>query len=252
MNLFFRQIVQAFTGHNAQPNAYTAPMHNGRTVPKASMPRKVGMAIKSRRDRPNGQHANVSRHSIGLIGYNERAYPIAKLADPHAPWITQRAISLPQRPRYGSLTNMTAAINLALDMLKWRPNAVREIFLITDGKANVDVAGLPSAVREAQKANVRIHACGMGYGFDGEQLRAIAGPTGGRVVIARDLRAISSNLREIGHAIVNQNHGRPSALVIAVDSSGSMNETIADGRTKLQACSEAVQHLLRWYASNHA
>lgn len=251
MNSFFRQVVQTLIGHNVGTSTYPAPARQRAISRGTRVQGRTAIAAQLQNNRAQGIQ-RVSRHSVGLVGYNERAYPIAKLADPHAPWVMQRVISLPQRPRYGSLTNMTAAINLGMDMLNRRPNAVREIFLVTDGKANVEVAGLPAAVRAARNAHIRIHACGMGYSFDGEQLRAIAGPTGGRVVIARDLRAVSSNLTEIGHAIVNQDRGKPSALVIAIDTSGSMNETITDGRTKLQACSEAVQHLLRWYTSNHA
>lgn len=253
MNPLFKQVIQILTGrfvpvggHKPAPPVRTGlKNHRAYAKPHVAPRSRVGAS-------PSQQHVPASRHAIGLVGYNERAYPIAKLADPHAPWVTERMASLATRPRRGSLTNITHAITLSMEMLERRKDAIREIFLVTDGKANVDVAGLPAAVRSAQNSRVRIHACGMGYGFDGAQLHAIAGPTGGRVIIARDLRAVAMNLRGVGQAVVNQSRGKQSALVVAIDTSGSMDEKVADGRTKLEACAEAVQHLLTWYTSNHA
>lgn len=228
-NPFVRQIVNSLTGNSAHVTAH------------------------ARRQAPNHKAhvSRISRHSIGVVGFHERAFPIAKLVEPHAAHLQERIMTLDKRPRHGATTNITAAIRMATEMLNRRPNATKEIILVTDGQANEEVAGLAGAVAGAQRADIKIHAVGMGFNFDGRQLRDVANPTGGRVFIVRDLHTMAAAFGEMGHAVVNQRHGAPSALTVCVDYSGSMNEDFG-GRTKLQACSSAVMDLVRVYTANHA
>ncbi len=191
---------------------------------------------------------HISRHGVGLIAFNETAYTVAKLADPHSPWLQQRAASLPNRKRFGLTTNGTAAIRLGLQMLERRPQALKQMWLISDGVFNEETGGLTAAISAARRAGVTISCVGIGS-FDGRQLGEVAQGTGGRVVIVRQLRQLSAELKHAGYAVVNHAGGRPSAMVIAIDTSGSMDAAIPDGRTRLQATVEAVIHVMRAYAA---
>ena len=92
MSPFINDILNALTG--------TRVSTSGKPVTPAPQQR-----TRNKRPQPR-QH--VSRHGVGLIAFNAKAYMIAKLADPHSPWLQQRAASLPKRKRLGYSTNGTA------------------------------------------------------------------------------------------------------------------------------------------------
>lgn len=192
----------------------------------------------------------ISRHGVGLIAFNDTAYTVAKLADPHAPWLQQRAAELPNRKRLGWATNGTAAIRLGLQMLERRPQAEKQMWLISDGAFNKDTRGLWAAINAARRTGVKISCVGIGD-FDGTQLGKVAKATGGRVVIVRQLRRLSAELKRAGYAVVNDATGRSSAMVIAIDTSASMDIAIPDGRTRLEATVEAVIHVMHAYAATN-
>jgi Mg-chelatase subunit ChlD len=99
---------------------------------------------------------------VGLVGFHDRGFIVAKPAEPHAHWLQERVTSLPKRVA-GNSTNMTDGLRKGLEILEKTPkNRYRRIWLLTDGKNNREQDKLMSMVAQAGLLHVNINTIGFG------------------------------------------------------------------------------------------
>lgn len=241
----FLQAFRIFTGQGAPVStrpALTPAMHRDQQQRRDQH--------QNHRPQPAKMHSS-RRHEVALVGFGKRAFPISLWAGPHDPLLAKRVMGLPQRKCYERTTNIPGAMRMGLEMLQKRPWADRTMIIITDGQSNEEAHNLPGVIEAARLAGVTVHSVAMGRGFDGRQLGSICHPTGGKVILVSDLRNLSSALTDMGRTVVNQASGRPSALVVLIDFSSSMDED-AGGMSKLAHTAEATGQLLNWFIANHS
>lgn len=185
---------------------------------------------------------------IGLVGFHDRAFVVAKPAEPYAAWLYERSQTLHQR--LGGLTNMTAGLMLAVSLVRRSPHgAFRRIWLLSDGEPNVDRQGLNAAVQEARHARCNVNCIGFGDHYNEGLLRQIAGAThNGKFVPVNSLREltdtlIATDVQRAQHR--HRHHHRAETTVLAIDLSGSMSGRM-EGRTKVEVVEEAVKRLLAY------
>ena len=137
---------------------------------------------------------------MGLVGFAGTAtlYHAPAPAGPAFAGLN-RAVQL-LHPR--DVTNLAAGLTLALDQLAKVRADRRNIVVITDGAANVDVACLPGAISRAQASRVRIFTIGIGNAadsdYDRDLLVNMARWTGGRFSSAHSFQALCQALRRAG------------------------------------------------------
>jgi len=206
------------------------------------------------RNRPVKSHRPVRKvygpDRIGIVGFERRAFVIARPADPYAHWLQTRIKTLPQR--LGSTTNLTAGIRQSVDLLKKTPEgALRRIWLLSDGAPNEETGGIASAVEAAKRARCNINCIGFGPGaYDEKLLRSISKSThNGKFVAVNALRKLTDTLiAGAGNGHRNHRH-RQEYTVITIDMSASMGSPM-EGKTRIEVVREAVLRLLAYKQQN--
>jgi len=198
-------------------------------------------------------HAAVRHYGpdrIGLVGFHDTGFVIAKPADPFASWLQTRAARLPMLVS-GSCTNLAAGLDASLAMLRRTPVGVlRRAWLLSDGLPNRDTERIGPLVRAARNAYVNINtvAFGDGWGCDTGLLRRISRAThNGHFFTINNLRDLSDALIRGGESRNTLRH-RAETTVLCIDLSGSMLERM-DGRRKIDVVVEAITALLRYKQS---
>lgn len=181
---------------------------------------------------------------IGIVGFHDRGFVIARPAMPFAPWLVERTQTL--HTRLGGLTNMSDGLQQALDLFETVPPGVfRRIWLLSDGDPNVDAESLFLVVQACAEAHININTIGFGNRFNESLLRDIAAATHrGRFVPVQSLRELSLALA----GTAGQQPGRPhrsETTVLAIDCSYSMQEPM-EGRPKIEVVQEAILHLIHF------
>lgn len=185
---------------------------------------------------------------VGLVGFHDRGFVVAKPAEPHAHWLQERVTSLPDRVS-GASTNITDGLRKAIGLLEKSPRErLRRIWLLTDGMPNREQGELMTAVAEARRQYININTIGFGdpgaYLYDPDLLRRIAGAThNGRFVPVDSLRTLSNALK--GSAGQGLGNRRPETTVLAIDCSGSMLQYMENKR-RIDVVVEAITHLLHY------
>jgi hypothetical protein len=184
---------------------------------------------------------------IGLVGFHDRAFVVAKPAEPYAAWLYERSQTL--REKLGTRTNMTAGVNLAVSLIRRSPHGVyRRIWLLSDGHPNVDTGGLGAALQQAQRARCNVNTIGFGDDYDERLLKQIAGAThNGKFVPVKTLQQLTDTLIATNGQRTNRHrhHHRSETTVLAIDLSASMGGPMG-GRTKVEVVEEAVKRLLAY------
>lgn len=211
------------------------------------------MALLTRnRNRVNGRHrANggvrkvYAPDRIGIVGFHDRGFVVAKPAEPHAAWLQQRSQQL--HAKIGGLTNMTDGLRKSLMLIRRTPPGIlRRIWLLSDGAPNVDKGGLVAVVDEARRAHCNINTIGFGDHFNERLLRQIAGRThNGKFLAVRTLRQLTDALIANGDTSSHppRRHHRSETTILTIDLSGSMTSSMGE-RTKVAVVEEAVLRLL--------
>jgi Mg-chelatase subunit ChlD len=185
---------------------------------------------------------------IGLVGFNDNGFVMAKPAEAYCHWLQERTTKLHERIS-GSSTNITDGLRKSIEMLqKTPPGILRRIWLLTDGYPNLETDQIYCVVDEARQAYININTIGFGDRYDEALLRRISGAThNGKFIPVASLRELTDALVKAGgnHNQSHRHHHRAECAVIAIDLSGSMTESMG-GKRKIDIVEEAILHLLHY------
>jgi Mg-chelatase subunit ChlD len=204
----------------------------------------------SSRKRPVPSAAVKNHHNdlVGLVGFHDQGFIVAKPAEPHAHWLQERVASLPKRVS-GESTNMTDGLRKGLQLLEKTPrNRYRRIWLLTDGKNRREQDKLMSIVAHARRLHVNINTIGFGNPgsiyYDPDMLKKISGAThNGRFVPVSSLRQLSKALK--GGARFGLGNRKAETTVLVIDCSGSMTQPMGN-QQRIEVVVEAITHLLHY------
>lgn len=182
---------------------------------------------------------------LGLVGFHDVGFIIAKPAEPYAPWLLTRSQNLASR--LGCRTNMAAGLVKALELLETAPRGVhRRIWLLSDGAPNVDTSLLPGILEACYASHINVNTIGFGDDFDERLLRDIAQAThNGKFVSVHNLRALTRVLTEIDNSNSDPSTRRFENTILAIDLSHSMIGPM-EGRTKIEVVQEAIRYLIHY------
>lgn len=184
---------------------------------------------------------------IGIVGFGETGFVIARPAEPHAAWLLERSQQL--HTKVAGNTNMTDGLRKSVEMLKMTPPGIlRRIWLLSDGEANREVDSLWSTVLEARAAFINVNTIGFGDQFDEGVLRRLSAATHrGQFVPVRTLRELTDALviGSNGDGGPKHHHHRAETTVLCIDLSTSMNGAM-EGTTKVTVVEQAVLALLHY------
>lgn len=185
---------------------------------------------------------------IGLVGFHDSAFVVARPAEPFAAWLQERSQKLHEKVA-GTSTNLTDGIRTATRLLADAPRGtLRRMWLLTDGYPNRETGALDAVVAAARAAYVNINTIGFGDRYDEALLRRISAAThNGRFVSVQSLRELTKALTLGGDATwgPRRRHHRAETTILAIDCSPSMTEPM-QGRTKIAVVEEAILHLLHY------
>lgn len=229
-------VIRLFTTN--QTRAASAPAV--RPQPTASHPQG-----KPRQSETGNARSAYGPDRIGIVGYHERSFVIARPAVPFAPWLLERSQEL--HNKLGGTTNITAGLRQSLALLEQVPPRVfRKIYLLSDGEPNVEVSGISEAAGACREARVNIVCIGFGDSYNEAMLRQIAAYTHhGRFVSVQNLRELTRVLLDNAPQGQHVSVHRSETAILAIDCSASMREAM-EGRTKIEVVEEAVRHLIHY------
>ena len=181
---------------------------------------------------------------IGLVGFHEHGFIIARPAEPFAPWLLERSQTL--RQRLGGRTNIADGLRQALHLLEATPPGIyRKIWLLSDGEPNVEVEALGPLVAACRQSRINLNTIGFGDAYDELLLRRLADATHrGKFVPVQGLRELTRALAETDTP-ARSGPRRAETAVLVIDCSGSMTEAM-EGRTKIAVVEEAILHLIHY------
>jgi hypothetical protein len=211
-------------------------------------PRRTGPTSGQKRHMPSASVKKNHTDLVGLVGFHDRGFIVAKPAEPHAHWLQERVASFPGRVS-GNSTNITDGLRKGLEILEKTPKIrYRRIWLLTDGKNNREQDKLMSMVAKARNLHVNINTIGFGNPgsiyYDPDMLKKISGAThNGRFVPVSSLRELSKVLQGGGRFGIGNRKAETTVLVI--DCSGSMTQPMGN-RQRIEVVVEAITHLLHY------
>lgn len=179
---------------------------------------------------------SVRGESIGYIGFADEAVvrlPLVSVNDP-------AALSAPLGLQAGGQTNLTAALDMANALLYGAPQgAVKRLVVISDGFPNVKTDSLIRAACGCRESYISLDVVFIGEDPNAADLlrRVSSSTVHGRFIKVDELAAIR-------RAVVRAEplpHRRVGATVVAIDTSGSMSESLrGTATTRLQAAVRAA------------
>ncbi|WKZ15493.1 MAG: vWA domain-containing protein [Candidatus Jettenia caeni] len=182
---------------------------------------------------------------IGIVGFKETGFVIARPAEAYSPWLQERTSNLYDKAT-GKGTNITDGLRKSIEMLRKTPIGVlRRIYLLTDGIPNREEEELMPTVENARRAWININTCGFGDDYDKDLLQKIASSThNGKFIPIESLRQLTdvliSDKNEGGN---NRHKHRSETTIFAVDFSQSMQDRMED-KSKIEVVEEAILRLL--------
>lgn len=185
------------------------------------------------------------RHSIGLVGFHEHGFIIARPTTPYAPWLRDRVTVLHRR--LGAMRNITDGLRQAFQMLvELSPEVQRTVWLLSGGHANRELRSLFSVVNLCREARITIHTVGLGTDCDSALLNEIAvSSEQGRYHRIDHAHGLSALLTSPDQNIAVD----AEATVIVVDCSHVMSQRM-NQRSKMSAVEEALLDLI-YYQKQH-
>jgi Mg-chelatase subunit ChlD len=183
---------------------------------------------------------------LALVVFNDNAKSIGGFVSAHDTAFIKAVHALPSAVG-GSTTNITAGLRVANDMLARMPHGLRRrIWLLTDGHAKCEVAGIWKEVHRAKAAYTNINALGIGDPdeFDRDLLMRIAGATHrGRYYEPQTIAALGCAFRDGAARKVSH---KGEATVFVIDASGSMVLGKMGDKTRIEAVREAMVALVNY------
>jgi Mg-chelatase subunit ChlD len=194
------------------------------------------------------QHPSVYQADrVGLVGFNDTGFVIAKPTEAHASWLQERTRALHTKVA-GNYTNMTAGLRTAIDLLKNSPRGFyRRLWLLSDGYPNKETWSLMSVVSQAREAYVNIMTIGFGdpTNYDENLLRRISDATHrGAFLPVQSLRQLTDALIASDTGTNRKHHhSRAETTILCIDLSGSMLGSM-EGRRKIDVVEQSILSLL--------
>ena len=150
-------------------------------------------------------------------------------------------------------TNIAAGLRVGVDLLSAAPRGLRRrLWLLSDGRANVDVAGIMPQVARARDAWININTIGFGdpNDYDEAAMRAISqGTHNGRFMSAHTAEKLHEVFRGVGRA-TRERFGKGEATCFVIDTSGSMFSEQMGGRPRIEVVKSAVFGLIAYKQAN--
>jgi Mg-chelatase subunit ChlD len=148
---------------------------------------------------------------VGIVGFHEKGFVIARPAEPHASWLQERIQSLDTR--LGGATNLTDGLRTAVAMCeKTPPGILRRIWLLSDGYPNCEEGGIANVLAFARKQRVNVNTVGFGDVYDERLLRQISQCThNGKFVPVRTMQELAEALMKDGQKGGRQHKRRHQA-----------------------------------------
>jgi Mg-chelatase subunit ChlD len=183
---------------------------------------------------------------MGIVGFHDKAFIIAKPAEAHAAWLQERTLKMHERIG-GSGTNLTDAIRLSHTMLKSVPRGVyRRIWLLSDGQPNRETDQLMNVVTQIRRDHINLNTVAFGDQCDEALLRRLSAAThNGKFVSVQNLVELTEALAADDSSRPNRNHHRSETTIFAIDVSPSMTEPM-NGKRKIDVVEIAMLELLGW------
>lgn len=145
-------------------------------------------------------------------------------------------------------TNTAAGLRAGIDLLRGAPRGLRlRLWLLSDGKANIDVGQIMPQVARARKSWVNINAIGFGdpQEYDAAALKAIAAGThNGKFMTAHTAEKLGELIQ--GAAGRRGRMSKGEATVFVIDASGSMFFQKMDGRQRMKVVKSAMFSLIKY------
>jgi Mg-chelatase subunit ChlD len=191
--------------------------------------------------RPNKVFAS---DRIGLVGFNDTGFVIAKPAQPHAAWLQERVHKLHSKVS-GSSTNIADGLRMSLSLIDRTPRGIlRRCWLLTDGYPNRESSAIMGVVEQARQAHCNINCIGFGDRFDKTLLCNISAAThNGQFITAKSLTQLTDALISTDTGQHRRRRHRAETTVLAIDLSGSMMQSMAGSR-KIDIVEQAILQLL--------
>lgn len=189
---------------------------------------------------------------LALVAFSEKATVLSSFVGAFDAGFAGAVQKLPEAARHGGMTNMTAGLRAANDMISRMPRGLRKrIWCLSDGGANAEVEGLWREVNRAVSQWTNINTIGFGNRgeFDEDLLKRIAAAThNGRYFEATTVAALGQAFRRgSGHPRPNGHRGE--ATVFVIDASASMTDAM-EGSTRIEVVRNAMNDLVRWKQAN--
>lgn len=215
-------------------------------------PRKKQGSVQHKQSRPTNQASVAVKKNhedlIGLVGFHDRGFVMAKPASPYAPWLQERTSNIRTKIA-GSGTNITDGLRVSLKLVSNAPRGMhRRIWLLSDGYPNRETGEIASVIGSAVSSWTNINTIGFGDSFDERLLRKIAAAThNGKFVSVQSLRQLTDALMlsEKGSGR-KRHHHRAEMTIFAIDLSPSMTTPMAGNKTRISVVEEALLHLLNY------
>jgi len=212
----------------------------------ASSQTKNGAAANGRPcDRQRRIRKRFGADRVGIVGFHEKGFVVARPADPHASWLQERIQTL--HTRLGGPTNLTDGLRTAVAMCeKTPPGILRRIWLLSDGYPNREAGGIGNVLAFTRRQRVNVNTVGFGDVYDERLLRQISQCThNGKFVPVRTMQELTEALvrdENNGHGRHKRRH-QAETTIVAIDLSASMTE-LMEGRTKIQVVQQVLLQLL--------
>ena len=180
---------------------------------------------------------DVSGSFLGLVGYHDHGFVIARPAPPSAPWLRERVLKLHER--LGGMANITDGLRRGFDLINMNPKGVkRTLWLLSNKAPNRELRALFPVVHACRDAEIAINTVGIGWNYDKAMLAEISDTSyrgrHHRLYSAHDLGDILTKTQRR-----DAKAAKDETTVIVIDCSHSMADRM--GTTpKIDAVQEAV------------
>jgi Mg-chelatase subunit ChlD len=184
---------------------------------------------------------------VGLVGFHDRGFVIARPAGVHDARLQQRVLDLGKRVD-GVFTNITDGLRKGIELLEQTPPGIlRRAWLLTDGYPNRESDTIDQVVEAARQAYINVNTIGFGDHYDEALLRRISSTThNGKFVSVKSLRQLTDALGAGGRVPARERRHRAECTVLIIDLSGSMMTDHMEGRRKIEVVQDAIIQLLNY------
>jgi Mg-chelatase subunit ChlD len=191
-------------------------------------------------------HRVYDSDRVGLVGFHDRGFVIAKPAQPHAALLQQRVAHLHTKVT-GSTTNIADGLRQALRLIERVPRGIlRRCWLLSDGRPTAERNAIMGVAQQAFQLRCNIMTIGFGNpnNFDEQLLRNISAAThNGKYISVQSLTELTNALMSSDTGMRSRRRHRAETTVLVIDLSGSMTQPMGN-TSKINVVEQAILQLL--------